>query len=67
MSEPRIGEHWSHFKGGIYVIEGMAIHTETGEKLVIYSSLTDERKTWARPLSIFTGTVNSKPRFQRVF
>jgi len=55
---PKPGEVYKHFKGTKYVIVDTAIHTETGEKLVVYRSLDEEGKTYARPLDMFISRVD---------
>lgn len=42
---------YQHYKGGLYKVIGIASHSETLEKLVIYISLTNHL-LWARPLSM---------------
>ncbi len=45
---------YRHFKGKIYQVIGLAKHTETLEKLVIYHPVGDKKVIWARPkLKIF--------------
>ncbi|MBU2562067.1 MAG: DUF1653 domain-containing protein [Nanoarchaeota archaeon] len=57
---------YRHFKGGVYEVLDTAVHTETGETLVIYQSL-ENNKVWARPLKNFLEEINKKdyqgPRF----
>lgn len=69
MSErtPERGECYKHFKGGIYLIDGIARHTETGEMFVIYHRLCGDPRIWARPLEMFTDMVNGQPRFERIY
>ncbi len=59
---------YRHFKGKDYLVLGVAKHSETLEKLVIYKALYGEEKIWARPLKMFIEkvTVNGKkkPRFE---
>ena len=47
---------------------GVASHSETLEKLVVYRADYGDRGLWARPLAMFLETVDvsgeSKPRFE---
>lgn len=57
---------YRHYDGGLYIVEGVARHTEnTGEDLVIYESL-DTRRLWARPASMWRDKVDGKPRFELI-
>ena len=47
---------YRHFKGGLYEVIAVALHTENGEDLVIYTSLSSGQ-TFARPLEMFLGEV----------
>ena len=58
MNIPKAQEIYRHFKGNMYRILNIAEHTETGEKLVIYQSVDDESKIYARPLDMFMSTVD---------
>lgn len=46
-----------HFKGTEYEVLGVSIHSETGEKLVIYMSVDGKDTLWARPYDMFTDIV----------
>ena len=55
-----------HFKGGEYEIVGLAEHTTTGEKLVVYKGVSHNKgKLWVRPYSEFTEEVKI-PRFAMI-
>lgn len=53
-----IGVTVRHFKGGVYIIIGVATHTETDETLVIYKALYGNRETYARPIDMFLEKVD---------
>lgn len=61
---------YRHYKGGLYQLLHTAIHTETEEKLVIYRSIEQPHKVWARPYDMFFATVviedKEIPRFEKV-
>jgi hypothetical protein len=66
---------YKHYKGKYYEVIGVANHSETLEKLVVYKALykTDdfaEGSLWVRPLKMFLEkiTINDKemPRFEYV-
>ena len=65
-NEPVPGRY-RHFKGGEYEVIGVARHSETDERLVVYRPLYNDTGLWVRPLAMFTETVthNSEvvPRF----
>jgi hypothetical protein len=54
---------YRHFKGKVYDVLGVAIHTETNEELVVYS---DGEKFFVRPKVKFFEEVDGKPRFEFV-
>jgi hypothetical protein len=59
---------YEHFKGNRYLVTGVALHSETGEPLVIYRALYGDYILSARPVSMFTETVERGeyigPRFK---
>lgn len=55
-TEAVIGNKYRHYKGGLYKVINIAIHTETDEALVIYQGL-DTNKVWARPKEMFEETI----------
>jgi hypothetical protein len=47
-----------HYKGGLYRVVGFATHTETGEELVMYHSLSaEETDMYARPVHMFFNII----------
>lgn len=61
MSEKvKIHGVYRHFKGGMYIVEGVAIHSETDEKMVIYRALYGDGVLWVRPLKMFLSEVDHK-------
>lgn len=62
-----IGGIYKHYKGDYYLVENIAIHTETGEKMVIYRPLYGKDTVYARPYNMFIEKIsdeNPQYRFQ---
>ena len=59
---------YRHYKGNHYVVLGVASHSETLEKLVVYRADYGDRVLWVRPLAMFLETVEisgePKARFE---
>ena len=51
---------YKHYKGNFYRLIGVANHSETLEKMVVYQALYDEKELWVRPLSMWDEEVNLK-------
>ena len=74
MQEIVKGGLYRHFKGMLYYVIDIAIHSETDEPHVVYQQLYGERKTFVRPLVMFASEVDhekypdvkQKNRFQLV-
>ena len=68
-SEPKPGRY-RHYKGKDYEVLGVARHSETGERLVVYRCLYGDFGLWVRPLAMFVETVEVDgrrvPRFARL-
>ena len=69
MQEPEIGRY-RHYKNKDYDVIGIANHTETMEKYVVYRALYGTYELWVRPLAMFMEMVElngkSVPRFQKI-
>ena len=53
----KIGGKYRHFKGNEYEVLGIAYHSETLEKLVVYRQLYGSGDFWVRPLEMWGDTV----------
>lgn len=53
-----IGSRYRHFKGGIYLVTDIAVHSESATLMVIYKSFDNPDLTWARPLHMFLSEVD---------
>ena len=51
---------YRHFKGKMYIVEDVAIDSETGDEFVIYRALYGEGVLYARPIESFLGKVDKK-------
>lgn len=58
IREKMVGRRYQHFKGGIYVVTDIAIHSETAEMIVIYKSFENPALVWARPYDMFVSEVD---------
>lgn len=56
---------YKHYKGDYYIVEGVAKHSETGEKLVIYRGLYDDFQfVCARPYEMFLEEIELEKQEQ---
>jgi hypothetical protein len=74
MKNGIVGFRYRHFKGNIYLVTDIAVHSETEEPMVIYKSFNDPSLVWCRPLSMFLSEVDREKypdvkqlmRFERI-
>lgn len=59
------GQIYKHYKGNLYLVLEVAVHTETNEQLVVYCNVNNKSQIWARPRSMFEDVLpNGKLRFE---
>lgn len=51
---------YRHFKGNKYIVEDVAIDSETDEYLVLYRALYGEGLLYARPMKMFLSAVDGE-------
>lgn len=74
LKKDMIGSRYRHFKGNIYIVQDIAVHSESAEPLVIYKRWDEPSDTWCRPLNMFCSEVDhekypevvQKFRFERM-
>lgn len=49
---------YKHFKGNYYIVEDIAVNSETEEKYVVYRALYGDNKLWIRPYKSFIAEVD---------
>ena len=61
MREIQLKRVYKHFKGDYYIVEDIAINSETKEKMVVYRALYgNEGALYVRPLSMFLSEVDKE-------
>lgn len=61
------GKIYKHFKGNYYIVEAIATHSETNEKMVVYRALYGDKQVWVRPYNMFAEKIeghSQKHRFE---
>ena len=53
-----IGRVYKHFKGNFYVVENVALDSETKEEMVVYRRLYGDGSLWVRPKEMFLSEVD---------
>lgn len=48
-----VGRVYRHFRGNLYLVEGIATHSETEEKMVVYRALYGDFGLYVRPYDMF--------------
>ena len=66
MSKIRKGTY-RHYKGNLYEVIDIALHSETLEEMVVYRALYGDFGTWVRPLKMFIEDVNLNGKLQKRF
>lgn len=67
------GSLYKHFKGNMYKVHFISIHSETGEELVVYEAMYGDHQVYCRPRHMFEEYVEDPsmpgrkiPRFELV-
>ncbi|MBR6113344.1 MAG: DUF1653 domain-containing protein [Bacilli bacterium] len=58
MREIKVNTVYRHFKGDLYLVEGIATHSETEEKMVVYRALYEDFGLYVRPYDMFISEVD---------
>lgn len=58
MNEVKVNRVYKHFKGDLYLVEDIAINSETNEKYVVYRALYGDNLLYIRPYDMFISEVD---------
>ena len=61
QSNPMAGEVYRHSKGKMYKVQGIAVHFETGDAMVIYQEMYGDNITYVRPYESFIENFTFTP------
>lgn len=59
-NELKIKGIYRHFKGDYYLVEDVAMHSETQEVYVVYRRLYGDLSLWIRPYDMFLSRVDKE-------
>jgi hypothetical protein len=63
---PKSLERWQHYRGGVYVIQAIALHTDDQSPMVVYAC-PETLQVWVRDLEEFMEILpDGTPRFKRL-
>ena len=60
MNEAIIGRVYRHYKGDYCLVEGIALHTETEEEMVVYRALYGNCELFVRPKDLFLRKIDKE-------
>lgn len=58
LRKQMVGKRYRHFKGNFYIVDGLALHSETEEPYVVYHREGHNGELWIRPLNMFLSPVD---------
>ena len=65
MNEIKIKGIYKHFKGDLYLVEDIAIDSETERPMVVYRALYEDNLLYVRDLEMFLSEVD-KAKYPKV-